>query len=116
MGLKPRRRFFFFWFSGLLVGANWKLKGICRVGEIALEFSCLALSFSCFLIFGAGILNLSTIIFFIFTIFIFYVFPYFLLFRAISVAYGSSWARGLIRATAAGLHHSHRHVGSKPRL
>ena len=34
-------------------------------------------------------------------------FFFFLLFRATPVAYGSSWARGQIGATAAGLHHSH---------
>ena len=38
------------------------------------------------------------------------------LFRATSTAYGSSWARGRIRATAAGLHHSHSSVGSEPHL
>ena len=32
------------------------------------------------------------------------------------MAYGSSQARGRISATAAGLHHSHSNVGSKPRL
>ena len=37
---------------------------------------------------------------------IFFVFIYFLLFRATRVAYGGSKARGPIRATAAGLHHS----------
>ena len=35
-----------------------------------------------------------------------------LLFRAVPVAYGSSQARGQIRATAACLHHSHSHAGS----
>ena len=30
---------------------------------------------------------------------------FFLLFRAAPAAYGSSWARGQIRAAAAGLHH-----------
>ena len=43
-----------------------------------------------------------------------YLFIYFLLFRATSVAYGGSQARGQIGATVASLHHSH--VGSKPRL
>ena len=32
------------------------------------------------------------------------------------VAYGSSWARGQIGATAAGLLHSHNNVGSKQHL
>ena len=47
---------------------------------------------------------------------------YFFLFRVVPVAYGSSEAKGLIRATAAGLHHSHSHshsyshLGSKPHL
>ena len=34
------------------------------------------------------------------------------LFRAASLTYGSSQARGLIRAAAAGLHLSHSNVGS----
>ena len=38
------------------------------------------------------------------------------LFRATSVAYGSSQARGRIRAAAAGLHHSHSNAGSEPDL
>ena len=38
--------------------------------------------------------------------------------RAALVAYGGSLARDLIRAVAAGLHHSHGlgHAGSKPHL
>ena len=39
----------------------------------------------------------------------FFFFP----FRATPMAYGSSQARGLIGAAAAGLHHSHSNVGSK---
>ena len=39
-----------------------------------------------------------------------------MLFRAAPKAYGSSQVRGPIRATAAGLHRSHSHTGSKPRL
>ena len=42
----------------------------------------------------------------------FHFFLYFLLFRAAPVAYGSSQARGWIRATSIGLHHSHSHMGS----
>ena len=42
-------------------------------------------------------------------------FSFFLL-RASCVAYGSSQARGWIRAAAAGLHHSHSNEGSKPSL
>ena len=38
---------------------------------------------------------------------------FFFLFRATLVAYGNYLARGLIRAIAAGLRHSHRNVGSK---
>ena len=38
----------------------------------------------------------------------------FCLFRAAPVAYGDSQARGLIGATAAGLHHSHSNAGSEP--
>ena len=47
---------------------------------------------------------------------------YFLLFRAGLEAYGSSQARGRIRAVAAGLHHSHviarseLHLQSTPQL
>ena len=36
--------------------------------------------------------------------------------RATPTAYGGSQARGLIRAVAAGLHHGHSNVGSKPCL
>ena len=39
-----------------------------------------------------------------------------LLFRAAPAAYGGSQARGLIRAIATGLHHSHSNTGSKPHL
>ena len=41
---------------------------------------------------------------------------FFLLFGAAAVAYGRSQAGGWIRATAAGPHHSHSHMGSEPRL
>ena len=43
---------------------------------------------------------------------------FFLLFMAAPAAYGSSWARGQIRAVAAGLCHSHSYsnVGSELRL
>ena len=44
------------------------------------------------------------------------IFFIFLLFRASLEAYGGSQARGRIRATTAGLHHSHSNVGSKPHL
>jgi len=45
-------------------------------------------------------------------------FPFFsfLLFRAVPAAYGSSQARGPIRASAAGLHHSHSNMGSELHL
>ena len=39
-----------------------------------------------------------------------------LFFRAALAAYGSSQARGRIRATAAGLYHSHSNAGSEPHL
>ena len=45
---------------------------------------------------------------------IFYFFLF--LFRATPAAYGGSQARGLIGATAAGLHHSRSNVRSEPRL
>ena len=38
--------------------------------------------------------------------------PFFILFSNAPAAYGGSRARGQIQATAAGLHHSHSHVGS----
>ena len=41
---------------------------------------------------------------------------FFGLFRAVPTAYGSSQARGRIRATAATLHHSHSNSRSEPRL
>ena len=41
---------------------------------------------------------------------------FFFLFRATSAAYGSSQSRGLIRATAAGLCHSHSQARSEPCL
>ena len=40
-------------------------------------------------------------------------FFFFFLFRAILAAYGSSQTRSRIRATAAGLHHSHSNTGSE---
>ena len=43
-------------------------------------------------------------------------FFFFCLFRAASVAYGGSQARGRIGTVAAGLHHSHSSAGSKPHL
>ena len=39
-------------------------------------------------------------------------FFFFLLFRAALAAYGGSQARGLVGATAAGLHRSHSNIGS----
>ena len=41
---------------------------------------------------------------------------FFVLFRASPLAYGGSQARGLIRGTAASLHHSHSNAGSQLRL
>ena len=41
---------------------------------------------------------------------------FFCLFRATPAAYGSSKARGLIRAVAAGLHHSHGNARSELHL
>ena len=39
---------------------------------------------------------------------------FFCLFRVAPAAYGGSQARGLIRAVAASLHHSHSHARSEP--
>ena len=47
---------------------------------------------------------------------IFYSFGLFAFSRAAPVAHGGSQPRGLIGAAAAGLHHSHSTVGSKPSL
>ena len=47
---------------------------------------------------------------------IFYFFCLFAFLGAAPVAYGGSQARGLIRAIAARLHHSHSNAESKPRL
>jgi len=41
---------------------------------------------------------------------------FFLLFRAVPMAYGGSQAMSCIRATAAGLYHSHSNGGSQPLL
>ena len=46
--------------------------------------------------------------------FFFFFFFVFCLFRAIPAAYGESQARGLIRAVAAGLYHSHSIARSEP--
>ena len=53
--------------------------------------------------------------FFFFLFFSFFFFFFFFL-RATPAAYGSSQARGLIRAANASLHHSHSNVGSEPGL
>ena len=47
---------------------------------------------------------------------IYCLFFFFLFFRAAPTAYGSSQARGWIRAVAAGLNHSHNNMGSKLHL
>ena len=49
-------------------------------------------------------------------VFILFFFSYIILFRAIPEAYGSSQTRGLIRATAAGLHQSHSNARSESHL
>ena len=46
----------------------------------------------------------------------FFFFLFFFFFRATLAAYGGSQARGPIGAIAAGLHHSHSHIRSEPRL
>ena len=45
-----------------------------------------------------------------------YLFIYFCLFRAASVAYGGSQGRGPIGAVTVGVHHSHSNTGSEPSL
>ena len=49
-------------------------------------------------------------------IFLFLFFVFFLFLGPLPVAYGGSQSRGSIGAVAAGLHHSHSNLGSKPRL
>ena len=51
-----------------------------------------------------------------FFFFVFCLLSFVLLFRAALKAYGGSQARGQIRATAAGLHHSHSNIRSEPLL
>ena len=46
----------------------------------------------------------------------FFVFCFLFFFRAAPVVYRGSQARGQIRVTVAGLHHSHSNAGSEPRL
>ena len=41
---------------------------------------------------------------------------FFLIFKAVHMAYESSWARGQIGAAAAGLHHSQRDTRPEPHL
>ena len=48
--------------------------------------------------------------------FFFFFFGLFAFSRAAPVVYGGSQARGLIRAVAASLHHSHSNAGSEPHL
>ena len=48
--------------------------------------------------------------------FFFFFFLVFCLFRAIPATYAGAQARGLIRASAAGLRHSHSNSGSEPCL
>ena len=50
------------------------------------------------------------------SVFIFLFFCLFAISWAAPMAYGGSEARGQIGATAAGLHHSHSHARSEPRL
>ena len=57
--------------------------------------------------------ELARVFFCLFVCFLFFVFAFS---RATHVAYGGSQAKGLIRAVAAGLYHSHSNGGSKPRL
>ena len=53
---------------------------------------------------------------FSFFFFFFWLFVCLFVFKATPVAYGSSQARGRIRAVGPGLHHSHSNVGSELRL
>ena len=54
--------------------------------------------------------------YFILFYFILFIFCLLSFFRAAALAYGGSQAKGPIRATAAGLHHSNSNVGAKPHL
>ena len=57
-------------------------------------------------------------VYYLFFLFFFlsFFFFFFLLFRAAPTAYGSSQARGRIRAVAVSLHHSHSNAGSLTQL
>ena len=71
-----------------------------------LKYSSFIVNYTSLLIHGYGC----------FFVFCFVLFCLFAISRAAPMAYGGSQARGLIRAVATGLHHSHSNTGSKPRL
>ena len=60
-----------------------------------------------------SVLNTLSHLTFISFSFLFFLFAFS---RATPAAYGGSQARGLIRAAAAGLYHSHSNTGSEPHL
>uniref|UniRef100_A0A8D2BNR0 Heparan-alpha-glucosaminide N-acetyltransferase n=1 Tax=Sus scrofa TaxID=9823 RepID=A0A8D2BNR0_PIG len=62
------------------------------------------------------LVSFRCLVFHCFYLFTFNSFFLSLLFRATPATYGSSQARGQIRAAAAGLHHSHSNTGSEPDL
>ena len=59
---------------------------------------------------------LKRLLLFYFLFVFLFLFCLFVFFRAAPMAYGGSQPRGLIRAVAAGLHHSHSNARSEPRL
>ena len=61
---------------------------------------------------GVGLLGHVVVLVFFF----FFVFCLFVFLGAAPVAYGNSQARDLIRAAAAGLHHSHSNTGFEPQM
>ena len=86
--------------------------GGCTCGIWKFQGQGLNLSDSCDLCIAAAMPDL----FFIIIILNLFYFYFYLLFRVTPIAYGSSQARGKMRATAVGLHHRHINLGSEPRL
>ena len=98
---------FYFVFSPFIVECFWKRSSILSVWILHILVCFLALSYLLVLavvIVGRELIYICVFLF------------VFLLFRAALEAFWGSQARGRIRATAASLHHSHGHTGSKPCL
>ena len=83
-------------------------------GDVSLPFAVLPFVWFEFFHISTLFFRLTKPLIFLFFTFHFILF-YFLPSRAPPAAYGGSQARGLIRAAAAGLHHSHSNIRSEPR-